>query len=243
MDGLLADIVDLVGETREAWVNAAIKKIVINLVEEIAEGCGVAIAGLNKAGETLGEALLDGLLKDRAAHDGACGEETVEVTAGSFVEIAICFVRAAFADDTLTKMRGAGDGRLDELKKFKREGGAEEVVLLAVKGALDGLPGGCESCELLQAGEAGETLTGMEEKALLHLMGELVPLCDEEGGVGLVAGVELSIDDAGQDGAEILKSVGACELGYRVAEVAAGRVSLGHLHQLLFQFVDLDCQV
>lgn len=77
---------------------------------------------------------------------------------------------------------------------------------------------------------------------MLHLMRELVPLGDKESGVSLVAAAEFAVDDAGQNGAEILEAIGAGELGDCVAEVAAGGIGLGHLHELLFQFVDLDCQ-
>ena len=89
MDGFAADVVDQVGHTGKVGIEARHLQIVVYLVEEIAEGGGIAVAGANLAGERRGELLLDGLLKNRAAQDGAGSEEAKEIAAGGFVEITI----------------------------------------------------------------------------------------------------------------------------------------------------------
>lgn len=142
MDGALAGVIDLVGDAGEIRINAGQVKVVVYLVEQVAEGRGVAITGADETGKSGRELLLDRFFQDRAAHDRARRVKTKEKTAGGFVEVAVRFVGARRRHDALAEFGGAGNGRLDEIEKFERERGAEQVVLLGVEGALDLLPGG-----------------------------------------------------------------------------------------------------
>lgn len=62
MDGLAAHIVDLVGHAGEVGIEAGQLQIVVDLVEEIAEGGGFAVAGADLLRERGGQLLLDGFL-------------------------------------------------------------------------------------------------------------------------------------------------------------------------------------
>jgi len=180
MDSFFADVVDLVGEAGKAGVDARGLEVVVDFVEQVAEGCGVAVAGSDEVAEAVGEFLLDGFLEDRAAHDSAGGEEREEVAAGGFVEIAVGILRGGLGYDALAEVCGAGYCRLDEVKELGGEGGADEVVLAGIEGSLDGFPGWGEAIVgLLQAGEGGEPLAGVLDESLLHFKGELIPFVRE----------------------------------------------------------------
>jgi len=71
---LLAGIVYLVSHSREIGIDAGEDQIIIHLVEQIAQGGGVAVASAHKTAECGGDFLFDGLFKHRAAHDGTRGE-------------------------------------------------------------------------------------------------------------------------------------------------------------------------
>ena len=73
MDGAFAGVVDLVGDAGEVGVDPGEFEVVIDLVEQVAQGGGVAVAGADHAGELRRELLLDSFFKDGAAHDGAGG--------------------------------------------------------------------------------------------------------------------------------------------------------------------------
>lgn len=63
MHGFLAGIVHLVGDGDEVCIDAGEKQIVVDLVEQVAQGRGVAIAGADLTGERGGEGLLDGFFE------------------------------------------------------------------------------------------------------------------------------------------------------------------------------------
>jgi len=149
VDGAFACVVDLVGDAGKIGIDAGEFQVVVDLVEQIAEGGGVAIAGSDEARELWGQLLFDGFFKDRAAHDGTGGEEAVEVAACGFVEVAIGFFRGGRGYDALAELGGARNGGLDEFKQLEGEGGAEQVVLLSIEGVLDFLPGRCGGACLL----------------------------------------------------------------------------------------------
>lgn len=235
VDGLFAHVIDLVGDAGEVGVDAGHLEVVVDLVEQVAEGGGVAIAGADELGELGGELLLDGFFEHGAAHDGACGEEAEEVATGGFVKVAVGFFGAGRGDDTLTELGGAGDGRLDEFEEFKGEGGAEQVVLLGVEGTLNLLPVRRCGVGALEPGERGETVARVLHKALPHVQGELPPASDKLGGVLPVTLQELVVDDAGQDGAQLLEAIGPGELGDGVAELTAWRILSGHGDELVFE--------
>ena len=123
-------------------IDAGEKQIVVHLVEKVAQGGGVAIAGADQAGERGGELLLDGLFEHRTAHDGAGGKETKEIAARGLVEIAVGLLGAGRGHNAFAQVGGAEDGRLDQLQQLQGKGGAQQIVLLAVEGALNLLPGG-----------------------------------------------------------------------------------------------------
>lgn len=238
VDGAFACVVDLVGDAGEIGIDAGEFQVVVDFVEQVAQGRGVAIAGADEARDLRGELLLDGFFEDRAAHDGAGGKEAVKVAACGFIEVAVGFFRGERGDDTLAELGGARDGRLDELKKLEGKGGAEQVVLLGIEGALNFLPGWCGSAYLLEAGERGEALAGMLDEALAHLEGEFSPIGDERGGILAVAGTQLLIDDGGKDAAQFSESIGAGELGDCLAEVASG--CGGSREELLLDMGNVD---
>ena len=86
VDGSFARVIHLVGDAWKAGIDAGELQVVVDLVEEVAEGGGIAIASADEAGQLRREFLLDCFFEDGAAHDGACSEEAVEVAAGGFVE-------------------------------------------------------------------------------------------------------------------------------------------------------------
>jgi hypothetical protein len=235
VDGVFAGIVDAVGDAEKVGVDGGELEVVVDLVEQIAEGGGVAIAGADEAGELGGEFLLDGFFEDGAAHDGAGGEEAIEVAAGGFVEVAIGFFRAGSGDSALAQPGGAQDRGLDELKKLKDKGGAEQLVLLGVEGALNGLPGGRGRVRRLKARERSEALPRVLDKALMHFAGKLAPVGDEGGGVVAKTGAELVVEDGRKDATKLREAPGAGELGDGIAEVAAGGVFLRLEEELLFE--------
>lgn len=51
MDGFTADVVDQVGDAGKVRIEAGHLQIVVDLVQEVAEGGGVAVAGANPSGE------------------------------------------------------------------------------------------------------------------------------------------------------------------------------------------------
>ena len=221
VDGAFAGVVYLVGDTGEIGVDAGEFQVVVDFVEQVAQGRGVAIAGADEPRELRRQLLLDGFFKDRAAHDGAGGKEAVEVAACGFVEVAVGFFRGGRGDDALAELRGARDGGLDELKQLEGEGGAEQIVLLGIEGALNFLPGWGGGACLLEPRERGEALAGVLDESLTHFVGELAPIGDEGGGILAAAGAQLLIDDGGKDAAQFGESVGAGELGDGLAEIAA----------------------
>ena len=155
VNGLLSGVVDLVGNARKVGVDAGELKVVVDLVKQVAESRGIAVAVADLAGHGCGEFLLDGLFQDGSAHDGAGRVEAEEVAAGGFVEVAIGVGRAGCGDHALAQMSGTHDGGLDHLEELEGKGGAQQVVLLIVEGALDLLPGG-RGCDLPRMLEAGE---------------------------------------------------------------------------------------
>lgn len=242
MDGFFADVVDGIGKTREARVDAGGAEVVVDLVEQVAEGGRVAVAGMDLAVHALGQALLDGLFEDGAAHDGASSKEREEIAAGGFVEVAVGFVGGWRGDDALAQVGGAGDGRLDEIEELGGYGGAEQVIVAGVEGALDGFPGwGVGVADLLDARERGEALAGVLDEALLHLAGELLPLFDEGGGIELIAVPELFVNDCGKDCSQVGEAAGARELGDGPGEFAAGGAVGGHLEKQRVETLDLYC--
>jgi sulfofructose kinase len=177
VDGFFADVVDLVGEAGKVGSNAGGEQVVVDLVQQVAQRGGVAVAGADELMQALGQLLLDGFFEHGAAHDGAGGEEGEEVAAGSFVEIAVGFFRRGGGDDAFAQVGGAGYGGLDEVEKFGGHGGAEQVVLAGVEGTLDGFPGRGEAVAgLLQAGERGEALAGVLDEALAASRGRGAPI-------------------------------------------------------------------
>jgi len=240
MDGAFAGVVDLVGDAREIGVDTGELEVVVDLVEQVAQRGCVAVAGADHARELGWELLLDGFFKHGAAHDGAGGEEAVEVAAGGFVEVAVGFFCAGRGDDTLTELGGARDRGFDELKKFEGEGGAEQIILLDVEGALNFLPGGGGGACLLEAGERGEALAGVLDEAVAHFLGEFAPSSDKGGGILAVTGAQFVVDNLRKDAAELMDAVGAGELGDGVAEAAAGRIGGRHGEELLFEKEDVD---
>lgn len=116
MDGAFAGVVDLVGDAGEVGVDPGEFEVVIDLVEQVAQGGGVAVAGADHAGDLRRELLLDSFFEDGAAHDGTGGEEAVEVAAGGFVEVAIGFFCAGRGDDALAELSGARDRRFNEFQ-------------------------------------------------------------------------------------------------------------------------------
>ena len=48
VDGFFADVVDLIGEARKVWIDAGGDQVVIDLVEQIAQRRGIAIAGADE---------------------------------------------------------------------------------------------------------------------------------------------------------------------------------------------------
>ena len=238
VDGAFACVVDLVGDAGEIGIDAGEFQVVVDLLKQVAQGGGVAIAGADEARELRRQLLLDGFFKDRAAHDGAGGEEAVEVTACGFVEVAVGIFRGGRRDYALAELGGARNGRLDELKKFESKGGAEQVVLLGIECALNFLPGRGGGACLLEAGERCEALACMLNKALTHIEGEFAPVGDEGGGVLAVARAQLLIDDGGKDAAQFGESLGAGELCDGVAEIATG--GRGLREELLLEMDNVD---
>lgn len=237
VDSVFAGVVDAVGDGKKGGIDPGELKVVVDLMEEIAESGSVAVAGTDEAGELRGEFLLDGFFEDGAAHDGAGGEEAVEEAAGGFVEVAIGFFRGGCGDGALAQPGGALDGGLDKMEQLEDKGGAKELVLLGVECALNGLPCGRRCVCRLEAGERGKPLARMLDKALSHFVGEAAPVGDERSGVVSIACAEFAVDDGREDAAELREAVGAGELGDGVAEVAAGRVGG---EELLLELGDAD---
>ena len=242
VDGALAGVVDLVGDAREVGIDTGELQVVVDLVEQVAEGGRVAIAGADEASELWREFLFDGLFKDGSAETCAGGEEAVEVAAGGFVEVAIGIVGAGGTDDDFAQRRGAADCGLDKIEKFEDEGGPEEIVLLRVECALDGLPcgGGSGTFGFLEARERGEALAGVLDEAVAHIVGETTPVVDEGRRVLAVAGLEFLVDESGESAAELLEARSASEVGDGFAELAA-RSGVGGLgEKLLLELGDID---
>lgn len=152
VDSALAGVVDQVGDAGKAGVEAGEVEVVVDLVKQVAQGGGVAIAGANETRELGRQLLFDGFFKDGAAEAGASGEEPIKKAAGGFVKVAIGFIGAGRGDDAFAQLRGARDGGFDELEKFEGEGGAEEVILLGIEGTLNLLPDRRGSVGVLDAG-------------------------------------------------------------------------------------------
>ena len=84
--------------------------------------------------------MLNGLLEDRAAHDRAGCVEAKEIAASRFVEIAISLLRTRRGHYTFAQMSGTLHGRLDQFEQLQGKCGAQKIVLLAIKCALNILP-------------------------------------------------------------------------------------------------------
>lgn len=238
VDGAFAGVVDLVGYAGEIGIDARQFQVVVDLVKQVAQGRGVAIAGADEARDLGRQLLFDGLFKDGTAHDGAGGEEAIKVAAGCLVKVAISFFRCGRGDDALAELGGARDGGLDKLKKLDSEGGAQQVVLLSIEGTLNFLPGRCRGACQLQPRERGEALAGMLDEALAHIECEFAPISDEGRGILAVADTQFLIDDRGKDTAQFSESVGAGELGNGLAEIAPrGR---GLREELLLEMGNVD---
>jgi len=240
VDGSLAGFIDQVGNAGEAGVDRGQLEVVVDLVEQVAKGGGVAVAGAEEAAEVWWELLLYRFFEDGAAHDGAGRVEAEEVTAGGLVEVAVGFFRAGSGNDAFAQMGGALYGRLDEFEEFDGEGGAEKVVLLGVEGTLDLLPLGGRAGGGLEASERGQALSGMVDKALMHFGGKHTPASNESRGSLPIAGPKFVIDDGGKCFAKLAEAAGAGELGDGPAEFAAWGVFGGHLHELVFEALDVD---
>ena len=208
--GALACVVDQVGNARKAGVDAGELQVVVDLVEEIAERGGVAIARADEARELRRELLLKGFLEHGAAQAGAGGEEAVEVAAGGFVEIAVGFFRTGSGDNARAQRGGALHSGLNKLENLKDKSCAEEIVLLRIKSGLNGLPCGGSGRRRgrLQACERGEPLAGMQKKTLAHFSGEPAPVGNEGGRIFATAQAELVVNDIGQNAAQLLKAAG-----------------------------------
>lgn len=242
VDGAFAGVVDAIGEVGKIRIDAGELKVVVDLVEEIAEGGSAAVAGSDEALELRRELLLDGFFEDGAAHDRTGGEEAIEVAAGGFVKVAVGLFGAGRSDHAFAEFGSAVDGGFDEIEELEDEGGAQKVVLLGVEGALDGLPSQCGRGALagLKADERGEALARVLNEPVTHLMGELTPVGDEGVGVLAIASAQLGEDDPREDAAEAIEAVGACELGDGFAEFAA-RCFIGGLgEELLLELGDVD---
>lgn len=98
---------------------AELEVVVVDLMQQVSEGSGVAIARADEASELCRQLLLDGFFKDGAAHDGARGEEAAEVATGGFVEVAIRFFRSGRGDHRLAQLGSALDCWLDEIEEFR----------------------------------------------------------------------------------------------------------------------------
>src|ERR1039458_4832221 len=94
MDSLLAGVVSLVGYTGKVGIDASQDQVVVDFVEQVAEGGGVAAAGADQAGERGGQFLFDGLFKHRSAHHGAGSEETQEVATRRLIQTTVGFFGA-----------------------------------------------------------------------------------------------------------------------------------------------------
>ena len=242
VDGALAGVVDAIGDAGKVGVDAGELEIVIDLVEQVAEGGSVAIAGPDEAGELGRKFLLECFFEDGAAESGAGREEAIEVAASRFVEVAVSFFRTGHDDDAGAQGGSALDGGLDELQQFENEGGAEQVILFGVEGDLDGLPcgGGGLGRSGLEAGERCEALAGVLNEPLAHFGGETTPVGDESGRVELAAATELVVDDVGKDAAELLEAASAGQLGDGLAEVAARGIETPLVEELLLELGDVD---
>jgi hypothetical protein len=141
MDGLFAGIVHLVGDAREVGVDPGELEVVVHLVEQVAQGCGISVTGANEARQGGGQLLFDCLFENRATHDGAGREKAEEVAAGGLVQVEVRIFRAWQSDYALAKVCGAGDSRLDHFKQLKGKSCPQQIVLLGVESALDLLPG------------------------------------------------------------------------------------------------------
>ena len=235
--GFLPGVVDAVGYAREAGIDAGELEVVVDLVKQVTQGGGVAVAGADEAGERGWKLLADGFLKHGAAHDGAGGVETEEIAACRFVEVAVCIFGAGRGHNTLAEVGGARDRRLNHLDELESKGRAEEIVLLGIEGTLDLLPGGRLRAGGggLQAGERSEAPAGVLDESLAHLLGEAAPPVDERRGVGAISLLELVIDDRGKHCAQFGEATRAGQLGDGMAEFAARGFLGGHGQELLFE--------
>jgi hypothetical protein len=227
MDGASAGVVELVGNAREVGIDAGELEIVIDLMEQVADGGRVAIAIADEAAESWGQLLLDRFLEDWAAHDGAWGVEAEEVESSGFAG-------CGSGDDTFTKVSSTLHGGLHELKEFDGESSAEKIVLLSVEGALNLLLCGGEVGGGLETGERGEALADVMDEATMHLSRKPLPSGDKGRWILMVAGAEFVVDDAGKSIAKLGEAAGAGQLGDGLAEFAAGSLGGGHLHELFF---------
>lgn len=226
VDGALAGVVDAIGDAGKVGIDAGEVEVVVDLVEKIAKGSGIAIAGADEARELGRKLLLDSFFENRAAESGAGGEETVEEAARGFIEVAVGLFRAGRGHDAFAQSGGASDGGLNELDEFHHKGGTEQIVFVGIEGALDGLPGGCvgDGVGRLEAGKRGEALAGVLDEALTHLVGEASPVGDEGSGVAAVADAQLVVNDAGKNATQLLETIATREFGNGHAEFAAGCV-------------------
>ena len=93
MDGLLSDVIDLVGEARKGRVDTRGEEVIVHLVEQVAEGRSVAITAGYQLSYGDRELLFDSFFQDAATHDRAGSKEREEVAAGSLIEIAVGIFR------------------------------------------------------------------------------------------------------------------------------------------------------
>src|ERR1700679_709222 len=242
MDCFATDIIDAVGRLEEVRVDADELEVVIDLMEQIAEGGRMPVAACNKASEIGRELLLHGFLHDRPAHHRAGCVETIEVAAGGLVEVAIGLLRCGRSDDTLSQVRGAGGCRLDQRNQLKSNGRSKQVVLMRIERALNLLPGGnllrLAGCE--EASEMREALAGVQNEALMHLMGQRLPAVNESRGVTTEVRGHFLICHLGQNSLQLREAPGSGKLCDGMAELAARRIGLGLAKKLLFEIGNGD---
>ncbi len=133
MNCFAAHIIDAVGGLEKGRVDADELEVVIDLVQQIAEGGRGTITARYKAGKIGRKFLLHGFLHDGPAHYRAGSVETIEVTAGGFVEITVGFFRRGRSDNALAQMRGARGCGLNERNQLKGDSRAEQVVLVRIE--------------------------------------------------------------------------------------------------------------
>ena len=222
VNGSLAGIVNLVGDARKIRIDAGELEVVVDLVEKIAQGGRIAVAGADQASQAGGQFLLDGFFEHRTAHDGAGGKEPEEVAAGGFVEVAVRFFRTGSGHHKFAQVGGTGNRGLDGVEKFERQRRSEQIVLLRIERVLDLLPRrSLRSIAGLKTGEGREAPAGVVDESLAHVLGDLAPAGDEGPRIGFVPGAEFPIHNAGENVAQLVQAPGPGKLGDRIAELTA----------------------